>query len=162
MWVSSMKSPAPEDVRREDGKSCFLNSSSSFSRDRELRDVVWFAMSKDEVDSYLANTPPNHRRVLEQLRETMLLVVPQAEQGISYRVPAFFVGEGVVGGFASFKDHMSYLPFSGSVLSQLSVELAGFSYSKGALRFTVERPLSEGLIDRLISIRLAEMAGGKR
>ena len=119
-------------------------------------------MSTDEIDQYLANTPIDHRRVLEELRATMIRLVPNAEQGISYRVPAFFLGRGVVGGFASFKNHMSYLPFSGSVLDQLTAELTGYTYSKGALRFTVERPLADGLVARLISIRLAEMAAGKR
>ncbi len=89
-------------------------------------------------------------------------LVPNAEQGISYRVPAFFIGRGVVGGFASFKNHMSYLPFSGSVLDRLAAELTGYTYSKGALRFTVDRPLTDGLVERLITIRLAEMAAGKR
>ncbi|MDE2282929.1 MAG: DUF1801 domain-containing protein [Actinomycetales bacterium] len=92
----------------------------------------------------------------------MIRLVPNAEQGISYRVPAFFVGGGVVGGFASFKNHMSYFPFSGSVFDQFTVELAGYSYSKSALRFTTEHPLADDLVERLITVRLAEMAAGKR
>jgi uncharacterized protein YdhG (YjbR/CyaY superfamily) len=57
------------------------------------------------------------------LRRTILEIVPEAEQVISYRVPAFRVGGKTA--CAAFKDHLSYLPYSGSVLGQLADELDG-------------------------------------
>lgn len=68
----------------------------------------------------------------------------------------------MVAGFASFKNHMSYLPFSGSVLSQLSGELSAYSCSKSALRFTIDSPLSDELVRQLITVRLAELRSRKR
>jgi uncharacterized protein YdhG (YjbR/CyaY superfamily) len=75
------------------------------------------------------------RTTLETLRATILEIVPEAEQVISYRVPAFRVGGKVVARFAAFKNHLSYLPFSGSVLGQLGDEPEGYTMTKSALHF---------------------------
>lgn len=56
-----------------------------------------------------------------------------------------------------FTHHLSYLPFSGSVLSQLADELEGYTMTKSALHFPVDRPLPESLVRKLIAVRL----GGK-
>jgi uncharacterized protein YdhG (YjbR/CyaY superfamily) len=113
-------------------------------------------VSAREVDEYLGGLEEPKRSTLEALRRTILEVVPDAEQVISYRVPAFRVGGKTVAGFAAFRDHLSYLPFSGSVLSQLSAELDGYTMTKSALHFPVDRPLSKKLVERLIAVRLAE------
>ncbi len=114
-------------------------------------------MSSLEIDRYLKVVPARQREILSRLRLSILKEIPEAEQCISYRVPAFRLEGGVVAGFASFKNHMSYLPFSGSVLSQLSGELSAYSCSKSALRFTVDSPLNDNLVRRLIEARLAEL-----
>ncbi|MHB1251728.1 MAG: iron chaperone [Acidimicrobiales bacterium] len=119
-------------------------------------------MSAAEIDRYLKSVPARQRAALEQLRTTILKVAPEAEQCISYRVPAFRVAGGVVCGFASFKNHMSYLPFSGSVLDQLANEVDAYSHSKSALRFTVTTPLTDELVEQLIRVRLSEIHTRKR
>ena len=86
-------------------------------------------MSHEEVDAYLAKVQEPKRSTLEQLRRTILSIVPEAEECISYQVPAFRVSGKVIAGFAAFKNHLSYLPFSGSVLNQLPEELAGYDVS---------------------------------
>jgi uncharacterized protein YdhG (YjbR/CyaY superfamily) len=77
-------------------------------------------VSAEEVDAYLRGVEEPKRSTLQALRRTILEVVPDAEQVISYKVPAFRVQGRIVAGFAAFKDHLSYLPFSGSVLSQVA------------------------------------------
>ena len=72
--------------------------------------------SFDSQTSKMCQKPK--RSTLNALRRTILEVVPEAEQEISYRVPAFRVGGKTVAGFAALRDHLSYLPFRGSVLSQ--------------------------------------------
>jgi uncharacterized protein YdhG (YjbR/CyaY superfamily) len=70
------------------------------------------------------------------LRRDVLAVVPDAEQCISYGVPAFKVNGTTVAGFAAFRHHLSYLPHSGSVLPALGDDLAGYRGStKSALHF---------------------------
>jgi uncharacterized protein YdhG (YjbR/CyaY superfamily) len=119
-------------------------------------------MGAAEIDRYLNGVPARQRAILERLRATILKVVPDAEQCISYKVPAFRVPGGVVCGFASFKNHMSYLPFSGSVLGQLSDELNAYPHSKSALRFTLSTPLPDELVEQLIRERLSEIHARKR
>jgi len=109
-----------------------------------------------DVDAYLSGLEEPKRATLQALRSTILEVVPEAEELISYRVPAFRVGGRTVAGFAAFRDHLSYLPFSGSVLSQLADELAGYTMTKSALHFAVDRPLPKPLVEKLIAVRLAE------
>jgi uncharacterized protein YdhG (YjbR/CyaY superfamily) len=113
-------------------------------------------VSAEEVDTYLRSIEEPKRGTLEALRKTILEIVPDAEQVISYRVPAFRVGGRTVAGFASFKHHLSYLPFSGSVLPQLAEELEGYTMTKSALHFPVDRPLPRALVKKLIAARLEE------
>jgi uncharacterized protein YdhG (YjbR/CyaY superfamily) len=116
-------------------------------------------MSAEEVDYYLTSVDEPKRSSLQALRRTILEVVPDAEQVISYRVPAFRVQGKVVAGFAAFKDHLSYLPFSGSVLNQLADQLTGYTMTKSALHFPVDRPLAKSLVEDLIAVRLEEIGG---
>ena len=109
------------------------------------------------VDAYLAALEEPKRSTLETLRRMILEIVPDAEQVLSYRVPAFRVGGKTVAGFAAFKNHLSFLPFSGSVLSRLGDELAGYSGTKSALHFPVDEPLPKALVAKLIAARLEEI-----
>ena len=114
-------------------------------------------VSAEEVDEYLRAVDEPKRSTLQALRRTILEIVPEAEQVISYRVPAFRVRGKVVAGFAAFKDHLSYLPFSGSVLGQLADELHGYTMTKSALHFPVDSPLPKALVRELIAVRLGEI-----
>ena len=70
--------------------------------------------------------------------------------------PAFKVRGKTIAGFAAFKNHLSYLPHSGSVFPQLQDELKGFTTSSGALRFGVNEPLPVPLVEKLIAVRLQQ------
>ncbi len=76
-------------------------------------------VSAEEVDEYLSAVDEPTRGTLQALRRTILEIVLEAEQAISYRVPAFRVHGKIVAGFGAFDDHLSYLPFGGTVLAQL-------------------------------------------
>jgi uncharacterized protein YdhG (YjbR/CyaY superfamily) len=114
-------------------------------------------MSSSEIDAYLANVAEPQCSVLKALRTTIRSLVPHAEECISYKIPAFRVDGHVVAGFATFKNHMSYLPFSGSVLPLLHSSLEGHSRTKSALHFTAATPLSNELVSLLLQSRLAEI-----
>jgi uncharacterized protein YdhG (YjbR/CyaY superfamily) len=113
-------------------------------------------VSAAEVDEYLRGVPEPQRSALQTLRRMILEIVPDADQLISYRVPAFRVDGQTVAGFAAFRTHLSYLPFSGSVLHQLAGELAGYSMTKSSLHFSADRPLPKALVAQLIAVRLAD------
>jgi uncharacterized protein YdhG (YjbR/CyaY superfamily) len=118
------------------------------------RDVDFAPVSTEDVDRYLQGIEEPKRSTLQALRRTILEILPEAEQVISYRVPAFRVSGETVAGFAAFRNHLSYLPFSGSVLPQLADELGGYTMTKSALHFPVDRPLPKTLVKKLIAVRL--------
>ena len=117
-------------------------------------------MATADVDRYLAATDEPKRSTLEALRTSILEVVPEAEQCISYGMPAFKVGGKTVAGFAAFKNHLSYLPHSGSVLSSLGDDVAAYETSKGSLRFAVDEPLPKPLVKKLVVTRMRELGLG--
>jgi uncharacterized protein YdhG (YjbR/CyaY superfamily) len=113
-------------------------------------------VSSDEIDLYLADLEEPKRSTLQRLRQTILDVVPQAEEGISYQVPAFRIDGKVIAGFAAFKNHLSYLPHSGSVFPVLRDEVASYKTSTGALQFPIDTPLPKLLVEQLIRVRIAQ------
>jgi uncharacterized protein YdhG (YjbR/CyaY superfamily) len=117
-------------------------------------------VSAEEIDRYLDALEEPKRTTLARLRQTILAIIPEAEQGISYGVPAFKVGGKTIAGFAAFKNHLSYLPHSGSVFPQLSDELRGYSNSSGALHFGIDEPLPAPLVEKLIAVRLQQAFPG--
>jgi uncharacterized protein YdhG (YjbR/CyaY superfamily) len=116
-------------------------------------------MSRHEIDVYLEGLDEPKRTTLSQLRDTILSVIPDAEECISYTMPAFRVQGKVVAGFAAFTTHLSYLPHSGSVFAQLQSDLSGYTQTKGALHFPVDTPLPRALVARLIDVRLRQAFG---
>ena len=114
-------------------------------------------MSAHEIDTYLEGVSEPQRSTLEALRRQILALVPHAEQCISYKIPAFRVEGAVIAGFAAFKGHMSYLPFSGSTLHDVRHSLKDFDHTKSALHFTSDHPLPTELVTLLIRQRLDEM-----
>ena len=113
-------------------------------------------MAMEEVDRYLEALEEPKRGTLEALRRSILEVVPEAEQGISYGMPAFKVEGKTVAGFAAFKHHLSYLPHSGSVLTSLADDVSNYETSKGSLRFPVDKPLPRQLVKKLVRTRMRE------
>jgi len=114
-------------------------------------------MSAKEIDDYLANLEEPKRTTLSKLRSTIVGILPHAEQGIAYGCPAFRMHGKVVAGFAAFKNHLSYLPHSGSVFKQLPEEVARYRTSSGALQFPIDNPLPKALVQKLINVRLEEL-----
>jgi uncharacterized protein YdhG (YjbR/CyaY superfamily) len=113
-------------------------------------------VSAEEIDQYLSALEEPKRTTLARLRQTILDILPEAEQGISYGLPAFKVRGKTIAGFAAFKAHLSYLPHSGSVFPQLEGELDDYSTSSGALRFGIDQPLPVSLVEKLIAVRLRQ------
>jgi uncharacterized protein YdhG (YjbR/CyaY superfamily) len=114
-------------------------------------------MAREEVDRYLEALDEPKRSTLEALRRSILKVLPEAEQCISYGAPAFKVQGKTVAGFAAFKNHLSYLPHSGSVFAALPDDTVPYQVSKGALRFGIDEPLPGQLVEKLISVRVREL-----
>jgi uncharacterized protein YdhG (YjbR/CyaY superfamily) len=119
-------------------------------------------MPANPIDEYLDAAPEPQRSTLIVVRDRIRALLPGAEECITYALPTWKVDGHSIAGIGAWKNHCSYFPMSGSVLPQLTTELAGFSQSKGALRFPISEPLSADLINILIATRQAEVAKGKR
>jgi uncharacterized protein YdhG (YjbR/CyaY superfamily) len=117
------------------------------------------AVAVTVIDEYLENTPDPDRSALLNLRKQILALVPDAVECISYQVPCFKVDGKGVAGFAPYKKHLSYFPFSGQTLKSLS-EFDDFSQTQGALHFTADHPLSDEQVRLLIDTRLREISEG--
>ena len=113
-------------------------------------------MAAADIDRYLLELDEPYRSTLEEMRKRILSLVPDAEQAISYSVPAFKVGGKTVAGLAAFKNHLSYLPHSGSVLPAMAEQLTGYTRTKSALHFAVDQPLPPVLIRTLLDVRMRE------
>ena len=113
-------------------------------------------MTRAEVDKYLEGLDEPKRSTLEVLRASILEFVPEAEECISYGMPAFRVRGKVIAGFSAFKNHLSYLPHSGSVLPELTTETARYTQTKGSLHFPVDVPLPKTLVKKLVALRLSQ------
>lgn len=112
------------------------------------------------IDDYLKGVPAAQRKLLQEVRQEMRKLLPDAEEAISYGLPCFKVDGGVVGGFAANKNFCSYYPFSGSTLGALKTELANYSQTLSALHFTEEKPLTKKIIKLLVDTKLQQIADG--
>jgi len=109
------------------------------------------------IDKYLAGIDEPKRTTLQKLRQTIHGIIPDAEETISYGMPAFRQEGKVIAGFAAFKNHLAYLPHSGAVLGDLSDDLAGYESTQGSLHFPIDQPLPRALVKKLIAARLKDI-----
>ncbi|HEY6134547.1 MAG TPA: DUF1801 domain-containing protein [Rubrivivax sp.] len=108
------------------------------------------------IDEYIASMPEDVRPVLQAVRATVRKAAPQAEERISYRMPAFFQG-GVLVYFAAFKQHIGlYPPVQDASLKPLLAKYAG---PKGNLKFPLSEPMPHALIGKIVKARLKENLG---
>src|SRR5258707_12421328 len=112
------------------------------------------AVSTKEIDQYLDTLDEPKRATLAQLRDTIIAIVPDAEQCISYGMPAFKLRGKTIAGFAAFKSHLSYVPHSGSVIPQLAKETEGSTKTKGSLHFPCGKPLPTKREKKLLDARM--------
>ena len=111
------------------------------------------------IDEYLATVSqvaPSSRALLDELRKTIHALVPEVEECISYRLPAFRFNGRVIAGFSATSKGCSYYPFSGTTLKTLAGDLQGFSQTKSALHFGPDKPLPTALVRKLLKARIAE------
>lgn len=109
------------------------------------------------IDEYLRSVPEDRRRALARLRTTIRSIVPDAEECISYRIPAFRLNGVVVAGFCATSKGCSYFPFSGSTLKTLARDLGHYEQTKSSLHFSTDKPLPASLVHKLIRARIKEV-----
>lgn len=108
------------------------------------------------VDEYLSALPDHARDAATSLRQAIRQAAPQAEEGISYNIPAF-KWNGILVWYAAFKNHVGFYPRA-SAIEAFKSELAPFKTSKGAIQFPIDRPIPINLIKKIVKFRIEENA----
>src|SRR6185436_20604525 len=104
------------------------------------------------VDHYIAAQPEQSKVVLETIRAAVLQIVPEAEEVISYQMPAFKF-KGMLLWYAAFQKHYSLFPY-GETIVAFKDKLKSYELSKGTIRFTYEKPVPVKLIKEIARFRL--------
>ncbi len=105
------------------------------------------------VDEYIAAQPESTRPKLEQVRAAIRKAVPDAVEGIGYRMPGYKLHGKPMLYFAGFQDHYSLFAASGSFFAALAEELAGYELRKGTIHFDYTKPVPIKLITRIAKLR---------
>ena len=107
-----------------------------------------------DADSYIATQPEATRLVLEQLRQIIKAIVPEAEEVISYQMPAF-KQNGILVWYAGYKKHVGFYP-SSKPIEVFKDELLVYKTSKGAIQFPLDKLLPVELITKIVNFRVNE------
>jgi uncharacterized protein YdhG (YjbR/CyaY superfamily) len=112
------------------------------------------------MDEYLEGLPPEQGAALARVRALVEELVPEAEEGKSYGMPAFLYAGRPLLGFRAAKQHLSVFPFSPEAIETVKDRLGGFDVSKGTVRFSADAPLPDDVLTDLIRARKRELDGG--
>jgi uncharacterized protein YdhG (YjbR/CyaY superfamily) len=111
-------------------------------------------VAPQSIDEYIAAFPPEVRDILERIRSTIRKAAPDAQETISYRMPAF-VQNGILVYFAAFKKHIGlYPPVKGD--AALERAISPYAGEKGNLRFPLDQPVPYDLIERIVKLRVKQ------
>ena len=106
------------------------------------------------VADYFSSLPKHERSALEELRKIIKEVVPQAEEVISYNIPAFKLN-GILVWYAAYENHIGLYP-TASPIKIFKDELTGYKTSKGAIQFPIEKTIPKTLIKNIVKLRVKE------
>lgn len=111
------------------------------------------------VQAYIAECPPDARKVLKQLRTLVKATAPRATETISYGIPTFNLNGRYLVYLAGWKKHISLYPVTGGVAREFRDEIEPYRTGKGTLQFPLAQPLPKGLIRRIVKFRVSEVSG---
>ena len=106
------------------------------------------------IDEYIAASAPEAQAILTRIRNAVRAAAPEAEELISYRMPAFRLRRILVY-FAAFKAHIGFFPpVSGD--ASLEKALSPYAGPKGNLKFPLDQPIPYDLIKRIVLLRVKQ------
>ncbi|RDE16247.1 MAG: hypothetical protein C4K47_01980 [Candidatus Thorarchaeota archaeon] len=112
------------------------------------------------IDEYIVTFPRNVQVILKELRRTIRDSAPEAEEAITYGMPAFKLNGNLVF-FAAFKNHIGFYP-TPSAIEAFKEELSDYEVSKGTIRFPMNRPVPLDLVRRIVAYRVKENQDRKK
>ena len=112
------------------------------------------------IDEYIPAFPKNVQTILQELRQAVRDAAPQAEEAISYQMPAFKLNGNLVY-FAAFKNHIGFFPTS-SAMEVFKKEVKEYKTGKGTLRFPMDKPMPLNLVKKIVKFRVKENLDKKK
>jgi uncharacterized protein YdhG (YjbR/CyaY superfamily) len=113
-----------------------------------------------EVTDYVASLTGAQHYAVARVFDRARTLVPDAEEGRSYGMPALLHRGKALLAVVVRRSHIAVYPYSGSVVAGLAAELAAFSTSSGTIRFQVDAPLPDELVDAIVLARRDQIDGG--
>jgi uncharacterized protein YdhG (YjbR/CyaY superfamily) len=107
------------------------------------------------IDGYISGFPENVRGILETLRATIKKAAPEAEETISYAIPAFKLKGRMLIYFAGYKNHIGLYPAPRGK-EAFKNDFAGYKGGKGTIQFPLNEPLPLPLIIKIVKFRVKE------
>ncbi|OWY23420.1 hypothetical protein C7N43_03425 [Sphingobacteriales bacterium UPWRP_1] len=108
------------------------------------------------VEAYIDRFPATVQERLQQVRQTILAAAPQAQECISYQMPAY-KQNGILVYFAAYANHIGFYP-TASGIAAFKEQFQAYKWSKGAVQFPHNQPLPLALITRIVQFRVQENA----
>ena len=107
------------------------------------------------VDEYIASFPEDVQKVLEEIREAVKDLVPEAKEKISYQIACFELNGRNLIHFAGWKKHISLYPIPAGN-EAFEKQVAPYVDGKGTLKFPLDKPLPMTLIRKVVKLQVAE------
>ena len=114
------------------------------------------------VDDYFNSLDASARAALEHIRDLVMEMAPEAEQGPSYGMAALRYDQKPLLAFRAARQHLSIFPFSSRVVDAVRDQLTAFELSRGTMRFTAASPLPDEVMRDIVRSRIQEIAGRAR
>ena len=107
------------------------------------------------VDEYIAGFPPEVQERMQAIRKTILKIVPNAQETISYQIPTFKLDGKPVVYFAGFIKHIGFYPVPVGNPA-FGDELAAYASGKGTAKFPMNEPIPLDLVEKIVKFRVKE------
>ena len=112
------------------------------------------------ITDYILQYPPEVQEKLNQMRDTILEILPEAEEKIAYGIPTFYLKGNVVH-FAGYKSHIGFYPGADGIAA-FAGELTAYKLSRGTVQFPLDQPLPLDLVKRITAFRKEQNLAKKK
>jgi uncharacterized protein YdhG (YjbR/CyaY superfamily) len=117
--------------------------------------------SPRDIDEYIADFPTDVQAILQKIRATIQKAAPDAQETISYKIPAFTLGGPLVY-FAAFRKHIGFYPPVTGGDRKFRIEKSAYEGPKGNLKFSLDKPIPFALIGKIVKLRAKENLANAR
>ena len=108
------------------------------------------------IYEYIASYPEEVQNLLEQIRETIRKAAPEAEESISYGIPAYKLNGKPLVYFAAFKNHIGFYATPNGH-EAFAEELSKYKQGKGSVQFPLDKPMPLELVTRIVKFRVKKL-----